>query len=102
MVYADRFEIPEIGLNVDYRAVADITGGSAEELGDPEIKAEGKARIILVKFRDREGVRRLTLSWTGKGLDSVDYCEIMLYRAFAAHKVRSKNKGAPSYGIVGY
>jgi hypothetical protein len=102
-VYSDRLEIPHLNLSIKYEEMIDVMAGTYEELGENDIGApEGQDRIILVKYKDDDKVGKLAMTWTGNGVDSIDYCEIMLYRAFAAHKVRSKNNGAPSYGIVGY
>jgi len=102
-VYADRLEIPDLNLSLKYESISDITAVTHEELAENDIGAPpSNHRLILVKYKTDEGQGKLAMSWTGHGVDSIDYCEIMLYRAFAAHKVRSKNNGTPSYGIMGY
>ncbi len=101
-VYTEDFEVPELGLNLRYEQVNDITAGTIKEIqGVLEERTLGQ-RMILIDFKGESSDKKLALTWAGEGTDSIEYAEIMLYRAFAAHKVRSKNDGAPSYGVVGY
>jgi hypothetical protein len=102
-VFADKIVIPETGFSLPYERVSDVLGGSYEELGESDIEAaRSDGRILLIKYEDGRSKSKIAFSWDGEGTESIDYCEIMIYRAFAAYKVRSKNDGAPCYGIIGY
>jgi hypothetical protein len=101
-VFTEDLEIPEMGFKLRYEQVNDITAGSLGEIRGVLEELDSGQRIILIEFKGADSDKKLALTWAGDGINSIEYCEIMLYRAFAAHKVRSKNGGAPSYGIVGY
>lgn len=103
-LFVDRLEIPELGFSLRYEEMRDVLGGSAGEMEQTLSKSIPEDdEVILVRFAREDGkTKDLALSWRGEGTGSIEYCEIMLYRAFAAHKVRSKNNGAPCHGIVGY
>jgi len=108
LLYSDHLEIPEARLLIEYHNIREVFGGrpsqlrsqlSREELG----KISKFRQVIVLKFKDENGsIRMLFLSWKADGIDGLDYCQIMLYRAFAANRVRSKNNGEPCYGILGY
>ncbi|MDA4118179.1 MAG: hypothetical protein OK455_07530 [Thaumarchaeota archaeon] len=104
-VFADRLEVPGLEISVRYEQIQDIIGGTPEEL-NPTVRTstDGAASYaVVIKLMMSGGrVENITLSSKGEGLDSIEYCEMLLYRAFAAHKVRSRNDGAPCHGIIGY
>ena len=108
LLYSDRFEIPEINLLVRYDDVREVFGGSPSEIrsrfsNEQYCKLRTLSQAIMVTYKADNGrVRKLVLSWVGEGIDSLEYCQIMLYRAFAANRIRSKNNGKPCHGIIGY
>jgi hypothetical protein len=108
MVYPEHFTVPELRLKVPYGAVLDVGGGhpgTAESSIPAALQAisVGPGSVMVVTFRESAArTRTLAVASDRVGPDSIDYCQIMLYRAFAASKVRSRNGGKPCYGIIGY
>ncbi len=108
IISVDHLEIPELSLNLTYESIKDVFGGNPKELESRLSREEiseisSYSPLMLVRYETSEHkVQTLALSWEGDGTNSMDYCQIMLFRAFAASRVRSKNNGAPCYGIVGY
>ena len=108
LLFSDRLEIPETNFCVKYDDVREVFGGSPCEIrsqfSDEEFRnLRMLSQVIMVTYKaEKGGVRKLVLSWAGEGIDSLEYCQIMLYRAVAANRVRSKNNGNPCHGIIGY
>jgi hypothetical protein len=108
-LYSDHLDVSELGLRIDYESIKEVLGGGSGDfkslLTSEEFREISKisSNVVIVKFRTLLGQTRvLALSWESEGVDGIDYFQIMLYRAYAASRVRSKNNGAPCYGILGY
>ena len=108
LLYSNHLEIPEAGLSIQYEEIREVHGGSISQirshLSSKELERIHKfGQVILVRYKDEKAsIRLLVMTWKADGIDGLDYCQIVLYRAFAAARVRAKNNGEPCYGIVGY